>query len=189
MFLRKALSWVNPFLLFRWPTWRKKDAEKADSVSSAKKSCLESSPPAAGPPAPGDGGAPPKAARAPLDSPEHYEICFNLIRHLFDTVVVGFLCASSPVFRVLLDIVGAPRGVAKLWVHGMAMFLVATGGLTLALWLVQTYLLHFACCFGCLQVLVITVSIRHREEQEERARESDAFSEDAAAAVHSPLHC
>uniref|UniRef100_A0A8C4WT52 Uncharacterized protein n=1 Tax=Gopherus evgoodei TaxID=1825980 RepID=A0A8C4WT52_9SAUR len=95
----------------------------------------------------------------PADVPEHFQICFNFSRHLFDLCVVTLLCACSPAFRLLLDILGF-RGPLKVWLHGLATFLVTTYGMYLALWLVQKYLLQFACLYGFLQTLVLCVSIR-----------------------------
>ncbi|CAM4322131.1 uncharacterized protein C6orf47 homolog [Lepidochelys kempii] len=100
------------------------------------------------------------------DVPEHFQICFNFARHLFDLCVVTLLCACSPAFRLLLDILGF-RGPLKVWLHGLATFLVTTYGMYLALWLVQKYLLQFACLYGFLQTLVLCVSIRAAEEEEE----------------------
>uniref|UniRef100_A0A8C0QSK7 Uncharacterized protein n=1 Tax=Chelonoidis abingdonii TaxID=106734 RepID=A0A8C0QSK7_CHEAB len=98
------------------------------------------------------------------DIPEHFQICFNFARHLFDLCVVTLLCACSPAFRLLLDILGF-RGPLKVWLHGLATFLVTTYGMYLALWLVQKYLLQFACLYGFLQTLVLCVSIRAAEEE------------------------
>ncbi|EMP41760.1 Spliceosome RNA helicase Ddx39b, partial [Chelonia mydas] len=100
------------------------------------------------------------------DIPEHFQICFNFARHLFDLCVVTLLCACSPAFRLLLDILGF-RGPLKVWLHGLATFLVTTYGMYLALWLGQKYLLQFACLYGFLQTLVLCVSIRAAEEEEE----------------------
>ncbi|CAM2101348.1 unnamed protein product [Caretta caretta] len=58
-------------------------------------------------------------------------------------------------------------GPLKVWLHGLATFLVTTYGMYLALWLVQKYLLQFACLYGFLQTLVLCVSIRAAEEEEE----------------------
>ncbi|XP_053871137.1 uncharacterized protein C6orf47 homolog [Malaclemys terrapin pileata] len=104
----------------------------------------------------------------PADIPEHFQICFNFARHLFDLCVVTLLCACSPAFRLLLDILGF-RGPLKVWLHGLATFLVTTYGMYLALWLVQKYLLQFACLYGFLQTLVLCVSIRAAEEEEEES--------------------
>ncbi|KAK6469611.1 hypothetical protein HHUSO_G31938 [Huso huso] len=91
--------------------------------------------------------------------PEHYDISFNFLRHLFDLFVVGFLYVSSPVVRVCLDVFGL-KGALKLWIHGMALFLVSVSGMGLLLWLVQAYLPQFALVYGVLQALVISVSVK-----------------------------
>ncbi|XP_074873804.1 uncharacterized protein C6orf47 homolog [Carettochelys insculpta] len=109
---------------------------------------------------PGEG----PAQEPPADVPEHFEICFNLARHLFDLCAVALLCACSPAFRLLLDVAGL-RGPLKVWLHGLATFLVAAYGLHLALWLVHEYLLQFACLYGALQGLVLCVSLRAAEEE------------------------
>uniref|UniRef100_UPI00398E422E uncharacterized protein C6orf47 homolog n=1 Tax=Pristiophorus japonicus TaxID=55135 RepID=UPI00398E422E len=97
------------------------------------------------------------------EAPEHFEISFNFIRHLFDMFVVGFLCLASPVFRMALDVLGL-RGLAKLWLHGMALFLVVCYGMALVLWLVQTYMVQLALLFGGVQLMVLGVSIQHQEK-------------------------
>ncbi|XP_067416376.1 uncharacterized protein C6orf47 homolog [Emydura macquarii macquarii] len=102
------------------------------------------------------------------ETPEHFQICFNFARHLFDLCVVTLLCACSPPFRLLLDILGL-RGGLKVWLHGLAAFLVTSYAMYLALWLVQEYLLQFACLYGFLQALVLCVSIRAAEEQGEES--------------------
>lgn len=91
--------------------------------------------------------------------PEHYEICFNFLRHLFDLFVVGFLWTVSPPARLVLDVLGV-QGALKLWLHGMAMFLVSSVGMAGLLWLVQEYLPQFALVYGIVQALVISVSVR-----------------------------
>ncbi|XP_036826523.1 uncharacterized protein LOC110487871 [Oncorhynchus mykiss] len=91
--------------------------------------------------------------------PEHYEICFNLLRHLFDLLVVGFLWTVSPPTKLVLEMLGVQGGL-KLWLHGMAMFFVSTVGMAGLLWLVQEYLPHFALVYGIVQALVISVSVR-----------------------------
>ncbi|XP_041081842.1 uncharacterized protein C6orf47 homolog [Polyodon spathula] len=91
--------------------------------------------------------------------PEHYDISFNFLRHLFDLFVVGFLYVSSPAVRVCLDVFGL-KGALKLWIHGMALFLVSVSGMGLLLWLVQAYLPQFALVYGVLQALVISVSVK-----------------------------
>lgn len=91
--------------------------------------------------------------------PEHYEICFNFIRHLFDLFVVGFLWTVSPPAKLVLDVLGV-QGALKLWLHGMAMFVVSSVGMAGLLWLVQEYLPQFALIYGIIQVMVISVSVR-----------------------------
>ncbi|XP_061475405.1 uncharacterized protein C6orf47 homolog [Rhineura floridana] len=100
--------------------------------------------------------SPPKPS---VELPEHFQICFNFTRHLFDLCVVTLLCASSPAFRLALDILGF-GGPLKVWIHGVACFLVTAYGMYLALWLVQEYLVQFACLYGFLQTLVLCVSIQ-----------------------------
>ncbi|KPP66714.1 hypothetical protein Z043_114758 [Scleropages formosus] len=119
--------------------------------------------------------------------PEHYEICFNFLRHLFDLFVVGFLWTVSPPVRVVLDILGV-QGTLKLWIHGMAMFFVSTVGMAGLLWLIQEYLPQFALVYGILQVLVISVSLHQsvvlgeageakREEEAEKRQEQEMQGE------------
>ncbi|TSK28258.1 hypothetical protein Baya_2445 [Bagarius yarrelli] len=91
--------------------------------------------------------------------PEHYEICFNFLRHLFDLFVVGFLWTVSPPAKFVLEVLGV-QGALKLWLHGMAMFLVSSVGMAGLLWLVQEYLPQFALIYGIVQALVISVSVR-----------------------------
>ncbi|XP_072531986.1 uncharacterized protein C6orf47 homolog [Salminus brasiliensis] len=91
--------------------------------------------------------------------PEHYEICFNFLRHLFDLFVVGFLWTVSHPTKFILDILGV-QGALKLWIHGMAMFLVSSVGMAGLLWLVQEYLPQFALVYGIVQALVISVSVQ-----------------------------
>ncbi|XP_034015992.1 uncharacterized protein C6orf47 homolog [Thalassophryne amazonica] len=91
--------------------------------------------------------------------PEHYEICFNFLRHLFDLFVVGFLWTVSPPAKLILEVFGI-QGALRLWFHGMAMFFVSTIGMAGLLWLIQEYLPQFALVYGILQALVISVSIR-----------------------------
>lgn len=105
--------------------------------------------------------------------PEHYEICFNFIRHLFDLLVVGFLWAVAPPVRAVLEVAGL-QGAPKLWVHGMVLFLVSATGMAGILWLIQEYLPQFALVYGIVQALVISVSVRQSaiqaEGEEEGAR-------------------
>lgn len=114
--------------------------------------------------------------------PEHYEICFNFLRHLFDLFVVGFLWTVSPPAKFVLDVLGVQGGL-KLWLHGMAMFLVSSVGMAGLLWLVQEYLPQFALVYGIIQALVISVSVRQsvilgtEDEREERREEEDSEEE------------
>ncbi|XP_041069364.1 uncharacterized protein C6orf47 homolog [Carcharodon carcharias] len=117
---------------------------------------------AAAPQAQADWIAPARRREVP---PEHFEISFNFVRHLFDMTVVGFLCLASPVFRVVLDVLGL-RGLLKLWLHGMALFLVASYGMVLVLWLLQAYIVQLALLFGAMQLMVLGVSLRQQEEVE-----------------------
>lgn len=107
--------------------------------------------------------------------PEHHEICFNFLRHLFDLFVVGFLWTVSPPAKLILEVLGV-QGALRLWVQGMAMFFVSTVGMSGLLWLIQEYLLQFAIIYGIIQALVISVSIRQsgipcKEDKEEKAEE------------------
>ncbi|MEQ2245403.1 hypothetical protein ILYODFUR_027534 [Ilyodon furcidens] len=91
--------------------------------------------------------------------PEHYEICFNFLRHLFDLFVVAFLWTVSPPVKLILEMLGV-QGALRLWFHGMAMFFVSTAGMAALLWLIQEYLPQFALIYGITQALVISVSVR-----------------------------
>ena len=92
-------------------------------------------------------------------APEHYEVSFNFLRHLFDLCVVFFLWTASPPAKLLLELLGL-QGALRLWLHGMAMFLVAAVGMGGLLWLLQEYLAQFALVYGVVQALVISVSVR-----------------------------
>lgn len=112
--------------------------------------------------------------------PEHHEICFNFLRHLFDLFTVGFLWTVSPPTKLILEVLGV-QGPLRLWLHGMAMFLVATVGMAGLLWLIQEYLAQFALIYGIVQAIVISVSVRqsvmlgmeeeHDEEHDEETAE------------------
>lgn len=91
--------------------------------------------------------------------PEHHQICFNFLRHLFDLLVVGFLWTVSPPTKLVLEVLGV-QGPLRLWLHGMAMFFVSTVGMAGLLWWVQEYLPQFALVYGIVQALVISVSVR-----------------------------
>ncbi|XP_042291509.1 uncharacterized protein C6orf47 homolog [Thunnus maccoyii] len=112
--------------------------------------------------------------------PEHYDICFNFLRHLFDLFVVGFLWTVSPPTKLILEVLGV-QGALRLWLHGMAMFFVSTVGMAGLLWLIQEYLPQFALIYGIVQALVISVSVKQsvilgmaeeKEEKKEEDRES-----------------
>uniref|UniRef100_UPI0037E8BC7C uncharacterized protein C6orf47 homolog n=1 Tax=Semicossyphus pulcher TaxID=241346 RepID=UPI0037E8BC7C len=114
--------------------------------------------------------------------PEHQEICFNFLRHLFDLFVVGFLWTVSPPAKLILEVLGV-QGALRLWLHGMAMFFVSTVGMAGLLWLVQEYLPQFALIYGIVQALVISVSVRQSvllgtEEEEGVKTEEDKEAED-----------
>lgn len=110
--------------------------------------------------------------------PEHYEICFNFLRHLFDLFVVGFLWTVSPPTKLILEVLGV-QGALRLWFHGMAMFFVSTVGMAGLLWLIQEYLPQFALIYGIIQALVISVSVRQsvmlgvEEENDQMGKETD----------------
>ncbi|XP_077446868.1 uncharacterized protein C6orf47 homolog isoform X1 [Stigmatopora argus] len=118
--------------------------------------------------------------------PEHYEICFNFLRHLFDLFVVGFLWIVSPPVKLILEILGI-QGPLRLWLHGMAMFFVSTVGMAGVLWLIQEHLPEFAFIYGIVQALVISVSLKksvllgldeEKTQLEEENRESEVTEED-----------
>uniref|UniRef100_A0A3B3BQD3 Uncharacterized protein n=1 Tax=Oryzias melastigma TaxID=30732 RepID=A0A3B3BQD3_ORYME len=98
---------------------------------------------------------------------EHYEICFNFLRHLFDLCVVAFLWTVSPPAKLVLEVLGV-QGALKLWLHGMALFFVSTVGMAGLFWLIQEYLPQFALIYGIVQALVISVSIRQSVILEKR---------------------
>ncbi|KAI3357966.1 hypothetical protein L3Q82_002958 [Scortum barcoo] len=113
--------------------------------------------------------------------PEHHEICFNFLRHLFDLFVVGFLWTVSPPTKLILEVLGV-QGALRLWFHGMAMFFVSTVGMAGLLWLIQEYLPQFALIYGIIQALVISVSVRQsvflsveeeKKEKDEEGKETD----------------
>ncbi|XP_056154217.1 uncharacterized protein C6orf47 homolog [Lampris incognitus] len=117
--------------------------------------------------------------------PEHYEICFNFLRHLFDLFVVGFLWTVSPPTKLILEVLGV-QGTLRLWLHGMAMFFVSTTGMAGLLWLIQEYLPQFALIYGIVQVLVISVSVRQsvmlgeegeKEERDDEVKESEEIKD------------
>ncbi|XP_055013295.1 uncharacterized protein C6orf47 homolog [Boleophthalmus pectinirostris] len=91
--------------------------------------------------------------------PEHYDICFNFLRHLFDLFVVGFLWTVSTPSKIVVEILGV-QGALRLWFHGMAMFFVATIGMAGLLGLIREYLAQFTLVYGIIQALVISVSMK-----------------------------
>ncbi|KAL6099303.1 uncharacterized protein ACO6RY_01145 [Pungitius sinensis] len=114
--------------------------------------------------------------------PEHYEISFNFLRHLFDLFVVGFLWTVSPPAKLILEVLGV-QGALRLWFHGMAMFFVSTVGMAGLLWLIQEYLPQFALIYGIIQALVISVSVRQSvilgvEEEKKDGDEEGKMNED-----------
>ncbi|XP_010765835.1 uncharacterized protein C6orf47 homolog [Notothenia coriiceps] len=117
--------------------------------------------------------------------PEHYDICFNFLRHLFDLFVVGFLWTVSPPTKLILEVFGV-QGPLRLWLHGMAMFFVSSVGMAGLLWLIQEYLPQFALIYGIIQALVISVSVRQsvilggeeEEEEKEEVEEEDKETEE-----------
>lgn len=117
--------------------------------------------------------------------PEHYEICFNFLRHLFDLFVVGFLWTVSSPAKLILEVLGV-QGAMRLWFHGMAMFFVSTVGMAGLLWLIQEYLPQFALIYGIIQALVISVSVRQsvilgieegKEENDEDVKETEELKD------------
>ncbi|XP_030003230.1 uncharacterized protein C6orf47 homolog [Sphaeramia orbicularis] len=116
--------------------------------------------------------------------PEHYEICFNFLRHLFDLFVVGFLWTVSSPTKLILEILGV-QGALRLWFHGMAMFFVSTVGMAGLFWLIQEYFPQFALVYGIVQAVVISVSVRQsvifgedeEEHKDDEGKETDALSD------------
>lgn len=114
--------------------------------------------------------------------PEHHEICFNFLRHLFDLFVVGFLWTVSSPAKLILEVLGV-QGALRLWLHGMAMFFISTVGMAGLLWLIQEYLPQFALIYGIIQALVISVSVRQsvilgvEEEKDEKQEEGEEAGE------------
>ncbi|XP_061122436.1 uncharacterized protein C6orf47 homolog [Syngnathus typhle] len=113
--------------------------------------------------------------------PEHYEICFNFLRHLFDLFAVGFLWIVSPPVKLILEILGI-QGPLRLWLHGMAMFFVSTVGMAGLLWLIQEHLPEFALIYGIVQALVISVSLKKSvllglEDEQPRVEEESTEAE------------
>ncbi|XP_063289338.1 uncharacterized protein C6orf47 homolog [Pelobates fuscus] len=107
---------------------------------------------------------------------EHFQICINLVHHIFDICILGYLSVFSPVFRITLDVFGV-QGAIKLWIHGLAVFLTTTYGMYLLFWLAQEYLFQLASFFAILQALVLMVSLK-AEREEKMAREEPVGEEE-----------
>uniref|UniRef100_A0A8C5PEC7 Uncharacterized protein n=1 Tax=Leptobrachium leishanense TaxID=445787 RepID=A0A8C5PEC7_9ANUR len=104
---------------------------------------------------------------------EHFQICINLVHHIFEICIIGLLTVFSPVFRVTLDVFGL-QGAVKLWIHGLAVFLTTTYGMYLLLWLAHEYFFQLASFYGFLQALVLMVSLKaEREEKTRRGGEEE----------------
>lgn len=161
-----ASSWWNKVMTSSWPTKREISPVRQRKGEALDKDADFS-----------DYGTPPPSPTPPTSTrvwsaislfvhsweaeilPEHYEICFNFLRHLFDLVVVGFLWVVSPPTKFILEVLGV-QGAMRLWLHGMAMFFVSTVGMAGLLWLIQEYLAQFALIYGIAQALVISVSVK-----------------------------
>ncbi|XP_060706771.1 uncharacterized protein C6orf47 homolog [Hemiscyllium ocellatum] len=102
---------------------------------------------------------------AATPEPEPLDIGFNLVRHLFDAAVVSLLLLASPLARAALDALGL-RGLLRLWLHGLALFLAAWCGLALAAWLLRAYLAQLCLLFGAVQLLVLGVSLRRQQHRQ-----------------------
>ncbi|XP_029441796.1 uncharacterized protein C6orf47 homolog [Rhinatrema bivittatum] len=190
MLLKAAWSWTLPQCLRRlpghWWWWRKRwgrppeDEEEEERAPQKEEGEVARERRAPADTAEGEEGEVARERRAPADTAEEgapepaedLQICLNLSRHLFDLCVAGLLGLASPLFRLGLDVAGL-RGPLRLWLHGLAAFLVTAGGLHLLLHLLHAHLLPFACLYGLLQALVLAVSVRGRrrgppaEEEEE----------------------
>uniref|UniRef100_A0A3B3Z7D0 Uncharacterized protein n=1 Tax=Periophthalmus magnuspinnatus TaxID=409849 RepID=A0A3B3Z7D0_9GOBI len=121
--------------------------------------------------------------------PEHYDICFNFLRHLFDLFVVGFLWTVSTPSKIVLEILGV-QGAMRLWFHGMAMFFVATIGMAGLLGLIREYLAQFTLVYGIIQALVISVSVKQSvlfggvEEEQTEEEQKHLHGDKQAADPH-----
>ncbi|MEE6520256.1 hypothetical protein FKM82_018095 [Ascaphus truei] len=105
-------------------------------------------------------GESPTTSSAPSNiDAQHFQICFNLVRHIFDVCTLLCLWLCSPIFRVALDVFGL-QGAVKLWIHGLAVFVATTYGVYLLLWLAQEYLLQLVALYGILQTLVLAISLK-----------------------------
>ncbi|GCC33660.1 uncharacterized protein C6orf47 homolog [Chiloscyllium punctatum] len=120
---------------------------------------------------------------AATPEPEPLEIGFNLVRHLFDAAVVSLLLVASPLARAALDALGL-RGLLRLWLHGLALFLAASYGLALAAWLLRAYLAQLCLLFGAVQLLVLGVSLRQHRDRDPGPRDG-GLEEGHLAGLHS----
>ncbi|CAM9588785.1 unnamed protein product [Lampetra fluviatilis] len=99
-----------------------------------------------------------------LNGPDHgYDVCFNFLRHAFDTLLLFFLGLCSPALRVILDVLGLGGGVFKYGLYGMAIFLVSVYGLSFVFTLMRTYIVETSIVFAVLQCLVLAVSLRNSD--------------------------
>lgn len=97
---------------------------------------------------------------------ESLQISTNLTLHLLELLAAALLGLCSRPLRAILDAVGL-RGPLGLWLHGLLSFLAALHGLHAVLSLLTAHPLHFACLFGLLQALVLAVSLRESNGDEE----------------------
>nr|XP_032814877.1 glycine-rich protein 1-like [Petromyzon marinus] len=105
-----------------------------------------------------------RVASTAKGGPDHgYDICFNFLRHSFDTLLLFFLGLCSPALRVILDVLGLGGGVLKYGLYGMAIFLVSVYGLSFVFTLMRTYIVETSIVFAVLQCLVLAVSLRNSD--------------------------
>lgn len=111
----------------------------------------------------GEPGASPRYLGGPE---ECLQISTNLTLHLLELLASALLALCSRPLRAALDALGL-RGPLGLWLHGLLSFLAALHGLHAVLSLLTAHPLHFACLFGLLQALVLAVSLREHDGDEE----------------------
>ncbi|XP_012886837.1 PREDICTED: uncharacterized protein C6orf47 homolog [Dipodomys ordii] len=111
-------------------------------------------------------GEPGASPRYLGDLEECLQISTNLTLHLLELLASALLALCSRPLRVALDALGL-RGPVGLWLHGLLTFLAALHGLHAVLSLLTAHPLHFACLFGLLQALVLAVSLRELNGDEE----------------------
>ncbi|CAM9674319.1 unnamed protein product [Lampetra planeri] len=105
-----------------------------------------------------------RVASTAKSGPDHgYDVCFNFLRHAFDTLLLFFLGLCSPALRVILDVLGLGGGVFKYGLYGMAIFLVSVYGLSFVFTLMRTYIVETSIVFAVLQCLVLAVSLRNSD--------------------------